>query len=188
MEKTKPKKLTWLDVLFVLTLALLFASLYEMLWAWIFAGNCCRVSAWYDMPYAFLLALALTTAFVVRRLANDSRVRHALWLLIALWLVEIPVRKYLGENQSSGLLAWYAVFPVIYLVGIGMIATTKKTLHSFLPFFGWGVVLILVAITFAVQRSLVFSGWGVGFEVILLVFQAWLLYQYAMLAAGNLKK
>lgn len=170
---------TWLNILFVLFLTLLFTALYEMLWAWIFAGNCCSVDIWYDMPKTILLALALTTAYIVRRLANSSRVGHSLYLLVALLLVEIPVQKYLGENQTSGLLGWYAIFPAVYLISVGMIATTKKTLRSFLPFLAWGVVLILGSIAFVVQRSLVFSGWNIGFEIVLLLFQAWLLQQYA---------
>lgn len=173
---------TRLHILFVLFFTLLFTALYEMLWAWIFAGNCCSVNAWYDMPNTIALALALTTAYAAQwAIRADKRARTGLWLLVVVFLVAIPIKKYLGENQASGLLGWYAIFPVIYLVAVGMIASTKKNLRSFMPFLAWGLVLIIEAATFWAQRTLVFSGWGVVFEIVLLLFQTRLLGCYVML-------
>lgn len=182
MKATHPQRPNWLKTAYVLFLMLLCTALYEMLWAWIFAGNCCRVSVWFDMPNTITLALALATAYVVHKAATTSRIRAGLWVLIVMLLVEIPVMKYLVENQTSSLLSWYAALPLISLVGVGVLATAQKNLRSFLPFFAWGIVLALGGITFLVQSSLVFSGWGIGFEVVLLLFQAWLLWrQYMMI-------
>ena len=190
-KNTSAQKLQWLRILFILALTITFTAIYEMFWGRLFYDNYYHVSAWHDLPGAILLAFTFTTAYVVEQLDEFTKrpwVRAGLLIMALAMLIEVPAKIYLGGHESPIYLAWYPLFPLTFL-GIAFIAVNLRKRISAVIFSTWNLWLLAGAVAFRVDPRMHFSGWGVVFELGLIVFMVWLLIDCVRLARqkGNLK-
>lgn len=186
MEKPDSQQ-NLLKFFFIVIASLLAASLYEILGALIFTGNCCSVHPVYNMPNVFILATLISTLYFMRkneRFSNNNDLTNGLKFLIFVLLVIIPFKKYIGVNDSSGLVQLYFIYSIFFAVGLTIIVKALKRLSVWKEtniFKSWFALLAAGAILFLIQSGLVFSFWGTAFECGILIFQIWLLHKFISL-------
>lgn len=183
----KENKNHYLRIIFWIVVSFLIASVYEMFWAWVFAGSCCAVNPVYDMPNVFILAMLLSSHHLIRQTFGRRPSRSlglGLKLLIVVLLVIIPVKKYLGVNDNQILLHLYFIYTIFFGLGFALIHKALQKLPQwkgrfiFKLWFGW---LLTAGIFFLIRSNLIFTPWGAGFELGILAFQIWLLYKFVRL-------